>query len=77
VNIASDIDPAVGFHITAKPAQPVVRGQPLATIFTHNQQSGQKALRALRAAIPIVDEEIQPLPLVSHRVTANGAEELK
>jgi pyrimidine-nucleoside phosphorylase len=77
VSIDSEIDPAVGFHITAKPGQRVVRGQPLATIFVRNQTSGEKALHALRAAIPIIDTKLEPLPLVSHRVTANGTEELK
>ncbi|HEY0809126.1 MAG TPA: thymidine phosphorylase, partial [Longimicrobiales bacterium] len=77
VNIDSEIDPAVGFHITAKPGNDVVQGQPLATIFVRNKASGEKAMAALRAAMPIVDEKVTPLPLVSHRVTAQGVEELK
>jgi thymidine phosphorylase len=77
VNIDSVIDPAVGFHITAKPGHAVMRGQPLATIFVRNQHAGEQALQALRAAIPITTEQIEPLPLVSHRVTANGTEELR
>lgn len=77
INIDSVIDPAVGFHITAKPGQAVMRGEPLATIFVRNQSSGEQASKALRAAIPIGDQQVEPLPLVSHRVTANGTEELR
>ena len=77
VSLDSVIDPAVGFHITAKPGDAVMRGQPLATIFVRDDASGQRALSALRAAMPIVDEKVEPLPLVSHRVTANGIEEIK
>ena len=76
MTLESEIDPAVGFHITAKPGDAVVRGQPLATIFVRNQKSGERALQALRAAIPVVEEKVTPLSLVSHRVTASGVEEI-
>ena len=77
VSIDSEIDPAVGFHVTAKPGDAVVRGQPLATIFVRDRASGEQALARLRAAIPIGDERVAPLPLVSHRVTAQGTEEIR
>ncbi|HEY0671273.1 MAG TPA: thymidine phosphorylase [Longimicrobiales bacterium] len=77
VALDSEIDPAVGFHITIKPGERVLRGQPLATIFVRTQSAGAGALRALRSAMPIVDEVVQPLPLVSHRVTAAGTEEIR
>lgn len=77
VALDSEIDPAVGFHITIKPGERVLRGQPLATIFVRTQSAGEGALRALRSAMPIVDEVVQPLPLVSHRVTAAGTEEIR
>lgn len=77
VTIDSAIDPAVGFHITAKPGDAVVRGQPLATILCHSRAAGEKALQRLRAAIPVVDEKVSCLPLVSHRVSASGIEEIK
>ncbi|HET9440785.1 MAG TPA: thymidine phosphorylase [Longimicrobiales bacterium] len=77
VALDSEIDPAVGFHITIKPGERVLRGQPLATIFMRQQSAGEGALRALRSAMPIVDERVQPLPLVSHRVTAAGTEEIR
>lgn len=76
VTMESEIDPAVGFHITVKTGDAVVRGQPLATIFVRTQRSGEQARRALSAAMPIVEEKVMPLPLVSHRVTGKGVEEI-
>lgn len=75
--IDAAIDYAVGFHITVKPGDTVLRGQPLATIFVRDRAAGEAAQRTLRAALPIVDEKVEPLPLVSHRVTAQGTEEIK
>ncbi|HEX6063307.1 MAG TPA: thymidine phosphorylase [Longimicrobiales bacterium] len=77
VAIDAAIDYAVGFHITVKPGDAVLRGQPLATIFVRDRAAGEVAQQALRAALPIVDGKVEPLPLVSHRVTAQGTEEIK
>jgi pyrimidine-nucleoside phosphorylase len=77
VAVDSEIDPAVGFHVTAKPGDKVVRGQPICTIFVRERSAGDDAKTRLRAAIPIIDERIEPLPLVSHRVSAQGTEEIK
>jgi pyrimidine-nucleoside phosphorylase len=77
VALDTQIDPAVGFHITVKPGDRIMRGQPLATIFVRERSSGEAALRALREAMPIVAEAGEPLPLVSHRVTTAGTEEIR
>ncbi len=77
VALDSEIDPAVGFHITVKPGDRIMRGQPMATIFVREPASGKAALGVLRGAIPIADQAVQPLPLVSHRVTAAGTEEIR
>lgn len=77
IALDSVIDPAVGFHITAKPGDAVTRGQPLVTILVRDRPAGEAALIALRTAIPIADHKVEPLPLVSHRVTANGTEEIR
>jgi pyrimidine-nucleoside phosphorylase len=77
VTMESEIDPAVGFHITAKPGDALVRGQPMATIFVRERASAEPVLARLRAAMPIVDQKVEPLPLVSHRVTAKGTEEIR
>ena len=72
----SEIDPAVGFHVTAKPGDRVAKGEPLATVFARTREQAESAARALLAAISIGEGDAAPLPLVSHRVTAQGVEEL-
>ena len=68
------IDPSVGFVITARPGDWVEAGEPLATIFARDRSGIASGRQALRRAIHIADEAEPPLPLVSHRVTADGAE---
>ena len=74
----SRIDPAVGFQITARPGDRVERGAPLATVFAASTDDAEEALAALRDAIAIAESPPAhtPLPLISHRVTAEGVEEL-
>ena len=60
ISIEARIDPAVGFHVTANPGDEVVRGQPLATILVRDRKAGVRALRTLRAAIPIVTDKVEP-----------------
>lgn len=69
------IDPAVGFSITAKPGMPVVRGTPLGSVFARDAAGVALGRRALAEAIAIA-ETAEPLPLVSHRLTAAGWEEV-
>ena len=68
------IDPSVGFVITARPGDWVEAGEPLATIFARDRSGIASGRQALRTAIHISDEAEPPLPLISHRVTADGAE---
>ena len=68
------IDPSVGFVITAKPGDWAEQGEPLATIFARDAAGIEMGRAALREAIVIADEAEPPLPLVSHRVTIEGAE---
>ncbi|MFN2563950.1 MAG: thymidine phosphorylase [Gemmatimonadaceae bacterium] len=70
------LDPAAGFVITARPGAWVEAGEPLATVFAENAVGVAAGRAALRAAIVVADEAEPPLPLVSHRVTAGGVEEL-
>jgi len=70
-------DPGVGFVITARPGDWVEPGEPLATIFARDRAGIGSGRLALRTAITIADEAEPPLPLVSHRVTVDGVEELK
>jgi pyrimidine-nucleoside phosphorylase len=70
------IDPSVGLVITAKPGDWVEAGEPLGTIFARDRGGVESARRALGEAITIGEEAERPLPLISHRVTASGVEQL-
>ena len=71
------IDPTVGFVITAKPGDKVLAGEPLASVFARDAAGIKLGFDALARAIVIGDRLAEkPLPLVSHRVTAAGVEEL-
>ncbi|HEX9108597.1 MAG TPA: thymidine phosphorylase, partial [Longimicrobiales bacterium] len=75
--LGAAIDPAVGFHVTAKPGERVLRGQPLATVHARTEEKAEEGLKALRAAIRVGQEEPPAaLPLISHRVTSQGVEEV-
>jgi pyrimidine-nucleoside phosphorylase len=66
------IDPSVGFVITAKPGDSVKRGMTLATIHALDEAGLHEGMNALADAITIGDEPVEPLSLVSHRITADG-----
>ena len=70
------LDLSVGFMITARPGDWVEQGEPLASIFARDRAGVESGRAALRNAILIADEADPPLPLVSHRVTAAGVEQL-
>jgi pyrimidine-nucleoside phosphorylase len=73
-----EVDPAVGFVITAKPGDRVRRGQPLATIHGRDERTVLAGRRALHEAVRV--EESPPadvLPLVGWRVTEGGVEEVR
>jgi pyrimidine-nucleoside phosphorylase len=70
------LDLAVGFMITARPGDWVEQGEPLASIFARDRAGVDSGRAALRNAITIADEADPPLPLVSHRVSSAGVEQL-
>lgn len=74
--VDDEVDPAVGFMITAKPGDRVTLRQPLATIHARDVAGLQLGTDALAEAIVIGNTAAPSLPLVSHRVTANGVETL-
>jgi len=75
-NMEDRIDPSVGYVLTAKPGDKVTKGQPLATIHARSEGDLRLGAEALEKAIKIGDRASDSLPLVSHRVTANGVEVL-
>ena len=75
-NMEEEVDPSVGFIITAKPGLHVTKGQTLATIHARNRGDIDVGRSALERAIVIGDSALPPLPLISHRVTTRGVERL-
>ena len=75
-NMEDRVDPSVGFVITAKPGHRVTKGQALATIHARSEEDLAVGRSILESAIVIGDSADPPLPLVSHRVTARGVEQL-
>jgi pyrimidine-nucleoside phosphorylase len=73
-NMEEKVDPSVGFVITAKPEDHVVKGQPIATIHAGSQKDLATGRSVLEQAIVIAESAGPPLPLVSHRITARGVE---
>ncbi len=75
-NMEEKVDPSVGFVITAKPQDRVVKGQALATIYARTRKDLEMGRSVLEQAIVISESAPPPLPLVSHRITASGVERL-
>jgi pyrimidine-nucleoside phosphorylase len=75
-NMEEKIDPSVGFVITAKPGDHVTRGETLATIHARDREGLEVGRMTLEQAIAISNSTPDPLPLVSHRITARGVETL-
>ncbi len=69
------IDPAVGFLIRAKPGDRVRRGDVLAVVHAKTGADAERARTALDEAI-VIGVSATPLPLISHRVTAEGVTRL-
>jgi len=69
------VDPAVGFEIRVRPGQRVSAADLVAVVHARSEADADRAEASLAAAIQVGDGS-QPLPLISHRVTAAGAESL-
>ena len=72
--VEDQVDPSVGFVMTARPGDVVRAGEPLATIFARDAAGVAAGRRALDQSIRLADEADPPLPLISQRVTAAGVE---
>jgi pyrimidine-nucleoside phosphorylase len=70
------VDPSVGFLVHARPGRAVRTGEPLATILARDASGESAARAALGRAISIGPTAPTPRPLISHRVTREGVEEL-
>ena len=77
LRVEDDVDPTVGFVITVKPGDKVPAGEPIASVFAKDEAGIRVGFETLQRAIVIEDRQVErALPLVSHRVTSEGAEEL-
>jgi pyrimidine-nucleoside phosphorylase len=65
------VDASVGFVIPTKPGQRVRTGEPLASVFASNKKGIDNGLTALKEAI-LIGEKGRLMPLITHRVTADG-----
>ena len=74
--MADTVDPAVGFVITSKPGDWVDANEPMASVYARDRAGIERGRAILRAAVAIADEAEPPLPLISHRVSRLGVEEL-
>jgi pyrimidine-nucleoside phosphorylase len=63
----------VGFVIAARPGDLVREGEPLATVMARDAAGIEAGRHVLQRAIVIADEADYPLPLITHRVTVEGA----
>jgi pyrimidine-nucleoside phosphorylase len=69
------VDPAVGFEIPVKPGHRVAAGQLLGTVHARDAEGARRGAEALRKAVRL-GPRASPWPLVSHRLTKDGIEEL-
>jgi len=69
------VDPAVGFLVPIKPGDSIAAGDPIGTILARRPDQLPAARASLRQAV-VIGEAASPLPLIGHRVTANGVEPL-
>ena len=76
VRVEDQVDPSVGFVITARPGDQVAAGQPLATIYARDPAGLDAGAEALDRSIEIGNAPPRPRPLISHRVSAQGVEVL-
>jgi len=71
------VDPTVGFVITVKPGDKVLEGEPIASVFARDASGVKLGFEALERAVTFGDRlSERPLPLISHRVTKDGVEDL-
>src|SRR5439155_3910252 len=77
IKVDDEVDPTVGFVITVKPGDKVLAGEPIASVFARDPDGMKFGLEALGRAIGVGDKLTEPaLPLISHRVSKHGIEEL-
>jgi thymidine phosphorylase len=70
------VDPAVGVLVHVRPGATVEAGEVLLTILARDSAGADAAVAELADAVLLGEAAPAPRPLISHRVTAGGVEEL-
>ena len=70
------MDAAVGVLVHVRPGAHVAAGDPLFTIHARNEAGAGAAAAELAPAVTLGEASPPVRPLISHRVTAGGVEEL-
>ncbi len=70
------INPAVGFVLHKRIGQLIKVGEKLATIYAANEKDGEKGAEALKKAVKIGKERIEPKPLVLALIKEDGTREM-
>jgi len=73
--LGDPVDHSVGFVVSARPGAKVARGEPIASVFARDANGIAAGLAALGEAIRFGPSQAG-LPLISHRVTITGVEQL-
>ncbi len=77
LTVDDQVDPTVGFVITVNPGDKVLAGEPIASVFARDPAGIKLGFEALGQAIVVADKLTEKaLPLVSHRVSKAGIEQL-
>ncbi len=77
VRLDSKLDLSVGFRLAVTPGEEVARGQPLGEVLAGTDADADEGVRILADAVRVgADRGVPLLPLISHRVTADGVEAL-
>ena len=75
--LGQDIDASVGFTLAVSVGDSVKAGDALGVVHASDQAGAARGAVILGEAVELGDDDAPPcLPLVSHRVTSAGVEEL-
>ena len=74
--VTAVVDPAVGVLVHVRPGASVETGEVLLTILARDSAGADAAVAELADAVLLGEAAPAPRPLISHRVTAGGVEEL-
>ncbi|MEO5510487.1 MAG: thymidine phosphorylase [Longimicrobiales bacterium] len=72
-SLGDTIHPGVGFHITKKTGDAVVKGEPWATVYAADMGDAERAAQSLREAVRMGGSPGTMLPLIVERLTPKDA----